>query len=373
MRTQVLEVDEDGPCSRKRIQAAAAALRRGRIVAFPTETVYGLAVNGDDPRAVARLFGAKGRPKEKALATYFASAQDVEKCVPGLPATARTLIRRFLPGPLTLVLPQADGGSLGIRAPRHRIAQELIRAAKVRVVGTSANLSGQPPATDAKQVADTFRGRIEVILDAGPTASRAASTVVELAGASWRVLREGDISSSEIGRALKACRVKQTKELKLMKIALGADHRGLEVKETVKALLASLGHPVKDFGAETDDPCDYPDFALPAARAVSQGNYERAILVCNSGIGMSITANKVRGVRAALCHDVKAAEMCRRHNDANVLCLGAAWVSRKQLKAIVTTWLNTPFEGDRHLRRLRKIAKAERVRSSAFTRNRHAD
>jgi len=130
---------------------------------------------------------------------------------------------------------------------------------------------------------------------------------------------------------------------------------------------------VKDFGTETDDPCDYPDFALPAARAVSQGNYERAILVCNSGIGMSITANKVRGVRAALCHDVKAAEMCRRHNDANVLCLGAAWVSRKQLKAIVTTWLNTPFEGDRHLRRLRKIAKAERVRSSAFTRNRHAD
>lgn len=144
-----------------------------------------------------------------------------------------------------------------------------------------------------------------------------------------------------------------------MKIALGADHRGVEVKEAIKALLTRLGHAVKDFGTQDTGSCDYPDFALAAARAVSQRECERGILVCNSGIGMSIAANKVRGVRAALCHDVKAAEMSRRHNDANVLCMGAEWLPTGGLTAIVETWLRTPFEGDRHERRLRKIAEAE--------------
>ncbi len=144
-----------------------------------------------------------------------------------------------------------------------------------------------------------------------------------------------------------------------MRIAIGSDHRGFQAKEKIKAMLTSKGHEVTDFGAECATSCDYPDAAYPTCKAVTAGRADLGILLCGSGIGMSISANKVRGIRAALCHDELTAEMSRRHNDANVLCLPADLIGEELTRRIVEVWLKTPFEGGRHARRVRKIAGYE--------------
>ncbi|MFO1040583.1 MAG: ribose 5-phosphate isomerase B [Planctomycetaceae bacterium] len=144
-----------------------------------------------------------------------------------------------------------------------------------------------------------------------------------------------------------------------MKIAVASDHRGFNVKDRILAQVAELQHEALDFGPSTSDICDYPDFGAKAARAVSEGEVDRAILICGSGIGMCIIANKFRGVRAALCHDDLSAEMSRRHNDANVMCLSADLLGERLASRMIELWLSTPFEGGRHARRIAKIAEYE--------------
>jgi ribose 5-phosphate isomerase B len=144
-----------------------------------------------------------------------------------------------------------------------------------------------------------------------------------------------------------------------MKIAIGSDHRGFDAKRHLVSLLQQLGHDVTDVGPQTRDSVDYPDYAFQVARAVSDGQVERGILICGTGIGMCIAANKVHGVRAAPCHDSITAEMSRRHNDANVLCLSADLLSEELMERMVRIWLDTAFEGGRHARRVDKIARFE--------------
>ncbi|MCP4376843.1 MAG: ribose 5-phosphate isomerase B [bacterium] len=145
-----------------------------------------------------------------------------------------------------------------------------------------------------------------------------------------------------------------------MKIAVAADHRGHAVKEKIVVLLNERNHEVIDMGTNSSKSCDYPDVAFPAARAVADQNANFAVLVCGSGIGMSICANKVPGVRAALCHDELTAQMSRRHNNANVLCLASDVLGEELIRRIVTSWIDTEFDGGgRHERRVRKIACIE--------------
>lgn len=144
-----------------------------------------------------------------------------------------------------------------------------------------------------------------------------------------------------------------------MKVVVSADHRGYRLKESIKGLLASGRHEVSDVGCDNPTSCDYPDHGLPAAEAVSKGEADRAVMFCGTGIGMSIAANKVRGVRAAVCHDEVTAEMSRRHNNANVLCLPADLLRDEVASKIVEVWLKTEYEGGRHDRRLQKIAEYE--------------
>lgn len=146
-----------------------------------------------------------------------------------------------------------------------------------------------------------------------------------------------------------------------MKIAMASDHAGFRLKEALKTFLAEKGHTVTDFGTDNETSVDYPDFGIKAARAVANGACETGILVCYTGIGMSIIANKVKGIRAALCHNQLTVEMSRRHNNANVLCLGARIVPEELAKELAELWLSTPFEGDRHLRRTNKIADYEKT------------
>ena len=142
-------------------------------------------------------------------------------------------------------------------------------------------------------------------------------------------------------------------------IALGSDHGGFALKEHVKAYLEGKGIPCKDFGTYSTESCDYPAFAKAAAQAVAGGECERGIVVCTTGIGISIAANKVCGIRCALCTDPLMAEMCRRHNDANMLALGAGIVGPNLAERIVEAFLTTEFEGGRHARRVGLITEME--------------
>lgn len=140
-----------------------------------------------------------------------------------------------------------------------------------------------------------------------------------------------------------------------MKISLASDHGGLQLKNQIGDYLKNLGHDVRDFGTFTADSCDYPDFARPAALAVANGQCERGILVCTTGIGVSMVANKVKGVRCALCVSPDMAHMTRAHNNANVIAMGQKYVDFETAKQIVDEFLKTPFEGGRHAERVDKI------------------
>ena len=144
-----------------------------------------------------------------------------------------------------------------------------------------------------------------------------------------------------------------------MKIAMGSDHGGFDLKEQIKAWLQENGHEVVDFGCHSKESCDYPDFGAAAARAVASGQCERGIVICTTGIGISITANKVKGIRCALCSDPLSAEMTRRHNDANMLAMGAGVVGPLLAQRIVEAFLSFAFEGGRHQRRVNKIMAVE--------------
>ena len=140
-----------------------------------------------------------------------------------------------------------------------------------------------------------------------------------------------------------------------MKIALGCDHGGYELKEHIKGVLEKLGHTYEDFGCHSKESCDYPDFGAAAARAVAEGRCDRGLVFCTTGIGISIAANKVAGIRCAHCTDPLSAEMTRRHNDANVLALGAGITGPNLAKRMVEVFLNTEFEGGRHARRVAQL------------------
>ena len=145
-----------------------------------------------------------------------------------------------------------------------------------------------------------------------------------------------------------------------MKIALAADHAGFAFKEKLAAELRALGHEPVDFGTQSVESVDYPDFAIPACQSVADGKAERAILVCTNGIGMSMTANRIPGLRGALVYSARTAAMTRAHHDSNVLCLGAGEFPAETLLEWVRIWLGAPFEGGRHARRIGKLGALER-------------
>jgi len=142
-----------------------------------------------------------------------------------------------------------------------------------------------------------------------------------------------------------------------MKIAMASDHAGFNYKEQIKTFLIEKDHEVKDFGTYSAEPCDYPDFIRPAAEAVAEGGFERGIILGGSGNGEAMVANKVAGIRCAVCWDLRSARLSREHNDANMMSLGERMMSIQEALEIVELWLKTPFAGERHKRRIEKIEK----------------
>ncbi len=145
-----------------------------------------------------------------------------------------------------------------------------------------------------------------------------------------------------------------------MKIVIGSDHAGYKMKQYIEEFLKSMHVEVIDYGTFSEDSTDYPNYAAKVAEAVSKGEFEQGILLCGTGIGMSITANKFPGIRAALCHDVEAARLARAHNNANILIIGGRTTDEKPVAEMVKTWMTTPFEGGRHQRRVDLISQIER-------------
>ena len=144
-----------------------------------------------------------------------------------------------------------------------------------------------------------------------------------------------------------------------MKISIGSDHRGYRIKSKLINAIRELGHEVEDFGTHNEQSVDYPDFAQDVCQAVTQGQSDRGILICGTGLGMTIAANKFPGIRAANCHDEVMAEMGRRHNDINVLCLPGDLIGDRPVDGLMKVWLNTDFEEGRHSRRIEKIQTFE--------------
>ena len=212
METLVLKVDPRNPAA-EIIKRVGDAIRRGELVAFPTETVYGLGADVFNKQAVARVYEAKGRPADNPLPIQITSKDEALKLAADVPDVARRLMERFFPGPLTLVLRAspdipdevtAGTGKIGIRMPDHPVALALIRSAGTPIVAPSANVTGEPPPTSAEEVFAYLGGRIELILDAGPTPLKIASTVVDVTEVPPKILRHGSISEETLAPYLSA-------------------------------------------------------------------------------------------------------------------------------------------------------------------------
>ena len=200
-KTLVLKIDPDNPDG-KLIRYAAGVLRAGGLVAFPTETVYGLGANLLDEEAIDRLYKVKARPRNKPFTVHIAALGQMKALGCALDGRAKKLAGKFWPGPLTMVIKAKGGGSVGFRLPANKVAIELIKAAGVPVVAPSANLSGANPPTDAGEVLKDLDGKIDVVIDSGPTDVGVESTVVDLTAEGFGVLREGAVKKEEIEKIL---------------------------------------------------------------------------------------------------------------------------------------------------------------------------
>ena len=153
--------------------------------------------------------------------------------------------------------------------------------------------------------------------------------------------------------------MQNTNKVGNLRLALGSDHHGFDLKQAIMTLIQELGYSYHDFGCYSTDVVDYPDIAQEVAQAVASGDFDQGILICSTGIGMSIAANKIKGIRAALCYDVFAAQRARQHNDANILCLRGENIELSSTLVIVKTYLSTNFGGGRHIPRLDKVKALE--------------
>lgn len=197
MKTEIIKLD---PADYKTsdLEKPAKILAQGGLVAFPTETVYGLGADALNPDAIQRLCAAKNRPREKPFSIHIAYTGDVYRYVEDIPPLARRLMQKYWPGPLTIVFPGNAGAGVGIRFPANKMAQDFIRLAEVPVAAPSANLSGYPPPENAEQVLKGLDGRIDAVIDAGPTPLKQSSTVVRVTRKGWEMLREGIITREMI-------------------------------------------------------------------------------------------------------------------------------------------------------------------------------
>ena len=201
MTAEILRLDDKDRYP-ENIRTAAQALRSGGIVAFPTETVYGLGVCADNDTAIDNLYSAKQRSRDKKLSIMIAEPDDVRKHVKQITPIANKLISSFWPGPLTIIFDLPDNRTVGIRNSSHHVVKDLLNAAGISIVSTSANISGRPPATDAQQVISSFSDKVDVVLDGGSAEAGKPSTVIKIVDNTFQIIRLGVIGKERLNRCL---------------------------------------------------------------------------------------------------------------------------------------------------------------------------
>lgn len=347
MKTEIIQ--------EKDFEKALSILQKNGLIALKTDTVYGLAISSHCDANYRKLAKVKNRPEGKPFPLMLSSVEEAEKYLI-LNKRDRILMRRFMPGPVTFILKRKENifpflgeqETLGVRVAKDPWLRSLIEANGAPIWLPSANLSNHPTALNHTMVLEQLSGKIDAVVK-GKAPGGLASTVVDLSGSTIKILREGPISEKEIKEALS-----------MEKIAIACDHGAYEQKEMIKEYLLEEGYEVKDFGAYSEESVDYPDVIYPAAKAVAEGSYDRGIVLCGSGIGASITANKVKGVRCALVSSKEVAQLTREHNDSNVLALAGRTTDKETNMDIVKTWLEVDFsEDDRHVRRIDKLHQIE--------------
>jgi tRNA threonylcarbamoyl adenosine modification protein (Sua5/YciO/YrdC/YwlC family) len=264
MQTEVVRLTGSGSDT-EALERGAQILSLGGLVALPTETVYGIAARADHPGAIARLRRIKARDPDKQFTRLLGGIGDLDQHIDDCPRIARKLIDRFWPGPLTLIVPDPEGATVGLRLPDHRLTRQVIERCQAPVVAPSANRAGEPPARQAAEVEAVFAGEIELILDGGPTPLGSPSTIVRVEGESWTLLREGPIDRDTIARMAgrttlfvcsgNTCRSPMAEAYARQRIAqeprrLGADPGGGEIRFESAGTAALEGRPASPHAVE---------------------------------------------------------------------------------------------------------------------------
>lgn len=340
-----------------KLKTAKNALLNHKVIAFPTETVCGLGVYFDDEEAYHLLNKIKGRPEDKPYTMMLAEVSEIFKYA-YIDSKTLKIINEFMPGPVTLLLKAKDNipswvthntNKIGIRVPNHAYLQEILKYMGKPLLVPSANKSNCPPLSNMDDVKKVFGNEIEFYFDKDADNEK-PSTIIDLYD-NIKVIRLGQISSNDIDKAL---------EVKNMKISIACDHGGLNYKNQIKEFLEKNGYEIIDCGTNDSTSCHYPIFAEKAARCVSNGECHFGILICTSGEGVCITANKVNGIRCGIGYNDDVARLLRQHNDANMIAFGQAFMDIEDVKKRCLIFLNTKFEGGRHQTRVDLIKELEK-------------
>jgi len=340
--------------TQKQMNEVLQDLHHDGVVAFPTDTVYGLAVRVSSTLAIQKLTQAKNRPQDKPYPLLVSSLTQIETYAQ-LTHRDRQLIKQWMPGSVTFVFKKnpsleseyfAQSLTIAFRCPTDLWIKNLLEKNGDPLLLTSANISGDPACVTSEEVLMHLSGKIDCVVE-GRAGGGIPSTIIDASHPKLQVLRQGEIEMKDI---LKTSTT----------VALACDHGAYPHKEAIKKRLIELGYQVEDFGTKDGAAVDYPDTVYPAAKSVSEGKNTWGIVLCGTGIGASITANKVEGIRCALVFDTETAKITREHNDSNILALGGRLTDVETAVKIAEIWLSSPFSNeDRHIRRIKKVSDIE--------------
>ena len=340
------------------LKEAAYHLLNHGVIAFPTETVMGLGVVYDDEFAYNRLNIIKRRPEDKPYA-LMVQAPDQIPLFANLNKEALKIVEAFLPGPLTILVNAKKDvpvwvthgtGVIGIRVTSDPKTNLLLTYVGKPLLVPSANRSGEKPCMSSNEVIDVFgEEELDYIVN-GEAPGGTPSTILDLTGPTYKIVRQGPITKEMIDAVL-------NKEPKVLTLAIGSDHAGFDYKERLINDLTNKGYKLIDCGTFSKDSCHYPLFAHEVANHVAKKTADFGILVCSSGEGIMIAANKVKGVRAGLAYNDAVAGLLREHNNANVIAFGANFMEYEDVLRRVEIFLSTEFAGGRHQTRVDLIEK----------------
>ena len=349
MKTLVLDWSEK--------EEAVEALKQGEVVLFPTETVYGIACLCSNEEAYERMKEAKSRPENKPFTLMCSDiASIVAYCQ--IDVGVAEAMKAFMPGEVTFLLKARAGiphcidlgtGVVGVRIPNSKEVIDLIERVGEPLLVSSANFSGEKAASDYMTALSYFDGRAYAIIK-GDCVSLTPSTIVDMSKqGDIRLIRQGNVPFENIAKIYNNA---------AKTISLGSDHGGFEYKEAIKRHLEEMGYKTLDFGTNSTASCDYPIFGKAAARAVNEGKADFGIVVCTSGEGISIAANKVPAIRCGIGYDDVVTAKTREHNDANMIAFGQKYMNLSDVLRRVDIFLSVPFSSEtKHHRRVDELEK----------------